>query len=138
MKAHIARMPRVVLAWGLQTGSTASVALEKAAACLNMTVKPVACSDLTSTVACLCGLPQARSGGQVVFNDSAFPPAAVFCGLSDGELDQMLAALKGSDIPLKAIVTPTNRDWSLGALLTELCNERNAIAAQNMAARNQS
>lgn len=131
MKAHIARTPRIVLAWGLESDSTALAALEKAAGSLKMTVKPVSADNLTVTVASLCGLPQGHTTAKFTPGDDVFPAAAVFCGLSDRELDQMLGALKGVDIPLKAIVTPTSQNWELGALLSELCRERDAIAAQS-------
>lgn len=52
---------------------------------------------------------------------------AVFCNLSDSQLDGALAALRGLPVPLKAVMTPTNRSWSLLTLYRELCREREAI-----------
>jgi len=55
----------------------------------------------------------------------------VMCGLSDGELDRFLSELRRVrvNIPLKAILTDTNRAWSAPQLFAELSAEREAIAA---------
>lgn len=51
----------------------------------------------------------------------------VFCGL-ERELDGLLAALRGAGIVcLKAVLTPANRDWTLGRLYRELERERRAM-----------
>ncbi len=138
MKAHIARTPKLVLAWGFEPGSAALARLEAAAKTLRMTVKPVGEPDLNRCVAELCGLPCGNVTAEFEATDTAFPAAAVFCGLTDKELDRMLAELRGADIPLKAIVTPTSRDWALGALLAKLCKERDALAAGNAAGHSES
>lgn len=53
----------------------------------------------------------------------------IFCGVTERTLDAALAALKRAKyFGLKAILTQTNRDWTLGALLSELARERAAIA----------
>ncbi|MGI6260438.1 MAG: DUF3783 domain-containing protein [Acutalibacteraceae bacterium] len=55
---------------------------------------------------------------------------AVFCNLSDAQLDTALSALRGLPVGLKAIMTPTNRSWSMISLYEELCREREAIRRQ--------
>ena len=55
---------------------------------------------------------------------------AIFCNPSEAQLDCALAALRGLPVPLKAIMTPTNRDWNLLTLSHELCREREAIRRQ--------
>lgn len=54
----------------------------------------------------------------------------VMCGLESRQMDQLLAGLRrrGVKIPLKAILTHTNRDWSGRQLQEELSREREAIA----------
>ncbi len=54
----------------------------------------------------------------------------VFCGLGNAFLDQVLAVIRTAKlppIPLKAVLTDTNRDWNSLQLHAELCREREAI-----------
>ena len=69
-------------------------------------------------------------------NPAASPPeltpdeaVAIFCGVSDRQLDRALAALRGLPV-LKAVMTETNRGWTVIALYRELCRERDAIRRQ--------
>lgn len=58
----------------------------------------------------------------------------VFCGLSQALLNQVLEVIrlaKLPPIPLKAVLTDTNRTWNTHQLYEELLKEREAIAAQN-------
>ena len=64
-----------------------------------------------------CGLPV---GGKMM----------VFCGL-ERELDDLLAALHGAGIVcLKAVLTPSNRNWTPGRLYQELERERRAMGGR--------
>ena len=56
-------------------------------------------------------------------------PALILCGLPGAEREALLDALRaaGAVIPLKAIVTPTNQNWSFAALLAELAREHAAL-----------
>lgn len=60
----------------------------------------------------------------------AAPPVGkmlVLCGL-DAELDGLLAALRQAGITcLKAVLTPSNRNWTPGRLYRELERERKTI-----------
>ena len=64
----------------------------------------------------------------------AIPEAMlVFCGLGDAFLNQVLQVIRVAKlppIPLKAVLTPTNREWNTLQLREELLREREAIAAQ--------
>jgi len=53
----------------------------------------------------------------------------VMCGLPDGTLDRLLAEMRRIKvhIPLKAILTDTNRAWTAPRLCAELAAERAAI-----------
>lgn len=54
----------------------------------------------------------------------------VFCGL-ERELDDLLAALHGAGIVcLKAVLTPSNRNWTPGRLYQELERERRAMGGK--------
>ena len=54
----------------------------------------------------------------------------VFCGL-ERELDDLLAALHRAGIVcLKAVLTPSNRNWTPGRLYQELERERRAMGGR--------
>ena len=58
------------------------------------------------------------------------PDLIVFCRLGDEGLDRFLAAYKQAGIPVtmnKAILTPTNANWSAAMLVRDLDQERAAI-----------
>ena len=57
-------------------------------------------------------------------------PMLVFCSLTGPQLDRLLGAMKRSKlppIPLKAVLTPTNRDWTSQQLWQELRREHQAM-----------
>ena len=57
----------------------------------------------------------------------------VFCGLNQRLLHQVLEVIRVANlppIPLKAVLTETNREWDTQALYQELLKEREAIQAQ--------
>lgn len=66
--------------------------------------------------------------------EEALPEAMlVFCGLNQALLHQVLEVIrlaKLPPIPLKAVLTETNRTWNTRQLYEELKKEREAIAAQ--------
>jgi len=60
-------------------------------------------------------------------------PMLVFCGLSQALLNQVLEVIRVAKlppIPLKAVLTDTNRAWNTLQLHEELLKEREAILAQ--------
>ena len=60
-------------------------------------------------------------------------PMLVFCGLPQALLNQVLEVIRVANlppIPLKAILTETNRTWDTRQLYAELLKEREAIAAE--------
>ena len=63
-------------------------------------------------------------------------PILIFCSLTNAQLDRMLAALRKLETPrtlLKAVLTPTNANWTLAALYGELCRERQSMMAGGFA-----
>ena len=125
MKAHIAALPpATALAWNVPEDS----ALDKVCAGAGVRLRTVKEEDLGRTVAALCGLPGAEEGG--LNAGPADPtPALVLWGLDRKGLDAFLDRLKeaGVRIPLKAVVTDTNRAWTFAALLEELHAEHRAV-----------
>jgi len=69
-------------------------------------------------------------GGEIVSTEPFTEELLVMAGLNDRQLDTVLAELRRRKvhIPLKAVLTPTNAEWTAGELYTELCRERDAIA----------
>lgn len=60
-------------------------------------------------------------------------PMLVFCGMGQALLNQVLEIIRISKlppIPLKAVLTDTNRSWTTAQLYEELLKERETIAAQ--------
>ena len=53
----------------------------------------------------------------------------VLCGLRDKRLDKVLFELRRADIPIdyKAILTPSNQEWTVLELMKELQRERQAM-----------
>lgn len=60
-------------------------------------------------------------------------PMLVFCYMGQGLLNQVLEVIRVAKlppIPLKAVLTETNRNWDTRQLHAELLREREAIAAE--------
>lgn len=57
------------------------------------------------------------------------PSCLVLCGLRDKRLDKVLFELRRADIPVeyKAILTPSNQEWTVPELMKELQRERQAV-----------
>ena len=125
MKARIVPpAPPAALAWNPPEGG----ALEAACAAAGLRFCRVEEKDLGRTVADLCGLPGA--GAPLAGAPAAdSTPALVLWGLDRRGLDAFLQALRDADlrIPLKAMVTATNRGWAFGRLLEELHAEHRAV-----------
>ena len=53
----------------------------------------------------------------------------VLCGLRDKRLDMVLFELRRADIPIdyKAVLTPSNQEWTVPELMKELQRERQAV-----------
>lgn len=78
----------------------------------------------------------AAAEGTVPAQDTACGPAVqtppsllVLCGLRDKRLDKVLFELRRADIPIdyKAILTPSNQEWTVPELMKELQRERQAM-----------
>ena len=86
--------------------------------------------EVEEKIGALCGLPGYKShprGEQVPAGSRAL---MVFDNLEQEELDRVLKAMK--DIPVrsvKAMVTPTNRNWTLLSLLKAVQEEQQVMGA---------
>ena len=57
----------------------------------------------------------------------------VFCGVNEKHFDKMLFELRRKQIPVdyKAVLTPSNRKWSVLMLMLELTKEKNSFRQGN-------
>jgi len=133
MKAHIARNQNagvpMVLAWNLPNGERGM--LTGMSASFGMKCRVVAPEEAGKTVAQLLG-EHAPGGRELRLDPAGCPPAIVLANFKDKEVDRLLAMLKqaGAQIPLKAVVTPTSRNWTFGELLLHLQKEHAEFTAQ--------
>ena len=76
----------------------------------------------------------AQGRGEPGENGEPIPePMLVFCGLPQALFSQVLEVIRAAKlppIPLKAVLTDTNRTWDTRQLHAELLKEREAIASQ--------
>ena len=70
------------------------------------------------------------SEGEIVSAEPFTEELLVMAGLNERQLDMVLTELRRRKvhIPLMAVLTPTNADWTAEELYAELCRERDAIA----------
>ena len=127
MKAHIARNQNagvpLALGWNLSAGDRGK--LDGMAPALGMKVLPVSPADAGKTVAQLLGEVEAKAPRTLVLEPGAYPPAMVLANFKDQDVDTLLDLMKQAqvNIPLKAVVTPSNKNWVFGDLLAHLSEE---------------
>lgn len=84
----------------------------------------IAVDDLRKSIACIIGekTADAKDSGKYPDTDSE---CILFAGFERGTLNRMLDDFKAQSIriPLKAMYTPYNRDWSFAHLINELTEE---------------
>lgn len=98
-------------------------------ALMGIRIKNISAGQFTQSVGFLAG-----QGGEKKPEPEESPfvkdSIMVFCGFSEGRLDALLLHLKKAGVSsagYKAMLTPTNADWSFGELYEELQKERKAI-----------
>ena len=133
MKARIQQEPRCVLLWQVAPGSAEHAAVEHAARLCRLKVRLLTTADLNTTIEALC---TGRHSSSETVPDIDLPerPAMIVSGLrhDNGDLGQFVDEVRrgGAVIPLRAMVTPTSRGWTLAALLTELNREHEQVGGQ--------
>ena len=100
-------------------------------ATLGMKLLPIAPADAGKTVAQLLGEVEVKAPRTLVLEPGAYPPALVLANFRDKDVDTLLDLMKQAQvtIPLKAVVTPSNRSWVFGDLLAHLQEEHTAFSA---------
>ncbi|MGA6361348.1 DUF3783 domain-containing protein [Faecalibacterium prausnitzii] len=139
MKAHIARNQNagVPLALGWNLSAADRGILEGMAPAFGMKLLPVSPADAGKTVAQLLGEVETKVSRTLVLESGAYPPALVLANFREKDLDTLLDLMKQAqvNIPLKAVVTPSNKNWVFGDLLAHLSEEHAAftVAAKEQA-----
>ena len=133
MKAHIARNQNagVPLALGWNLSAADRGILEGMAPAFGMKLLPVSPADAGKTVAQLLGEVEVKTSRTLVLEPGAYPPALVLANFKEKDLDTLLDLMKQAqvNIPLKAVVTPSNTNWDFGDLLAHLSEEHATFTA---------
>ena len=127
MKAHIARNQNagVPLALGWNLSAADRGILEGMAPAFGMKLLLVSPADAGKTVTQLLGEVEIKASRTLVLEPGAYPPALVLANFKEKDLDTLLDLMKQAqvNIPLKAVVTPSNKNWVFGDLLAHLSEE---------------
>ena len=124
MKAHIARNQNagvpLALGWNLSPADRGKLE--------GMPFPP---ADAGKTVAQLLGEVEVKAPRTLVLEPGAYPPALVLANFRDKDVDTLLDLMRQAQvtIPLKAVVTPANRNWMFADLLAHLQEEHTAFTA---------
>ena len=88
-------------------------------------------ADAGKTVAQLLGEVEVKAPRTLVLEPGAYPPALVLANFRDKDVDTLLDLMRQAQvtIPLKAVVTPANRNWMFADLLAHLQEEHAAFTA---------
>ena len=133
MKAHIARNQNagvpLALGWNLYPADRGK--LEGMAPAFGMKLLLVSPADAGKTVAQLLGEVEVKAPRTLVLEPGAYPPALVLANFRDKDVDTLLDLMRQAQvtIPLKAVVTPANRNWMFADLLAHLQEEHAAFTA---------
>ncbi len=124
-----------ILAFGLSSDELMKV--KRAAGGLKLRVETVPGTLLRQTIGALASqridtlAEKMHPGAEMEIFDGTPPGESmlVFCGLGEGQLDKLLAALRRNEVHVdfKAVQTPTNQQWSALRLYVEMEREKNSL-----------
>ena len=132
MKARIICEPRCALLWRIDESYPNYAAIERAAKRYEVKLRRVADGDLGGIVGDLCaGKPAPAAAPLIAVPDR---PAIIISGLrhDTGELGAFLDLVQagGASIPVRSMVTPTSKGWTLANLLLELNTEHETVQGE--------
>lgn len=119
-------MKEIVLCFG---GQQALPPIRRAMTLRRIALRAVPPQDYTQPLAALAGAKDCPRTPQLYDGPAWDEPMLLFCGFSAARLDLALNALRreGLSVPLKAILTASNRAWTPLALRDELAREHAAL-----------
>ena len=99
---------------------------------MGIKIRSVRKEDYLQPVGALSGIADISRTDAVYDGEGFDGEMLVICGLTDPQMDQMLAYFRreGIRIPLKAVLTPTNMHWNSLELHDELVREHEAVRRQ--------
>ena len=119
-------MDATVLAFGFDAAELKG--LKAACARKGVRLRTVLPADCGQSIGALCG---AAKHQEAAAPEAALPgPMLVFAHFRDRQLDMFLSELQTARLgrtALKAVLTPTNAQWTAAALYAELARERNQV-----------
>ena len=125
--------PAIILVYGAEEDDRRVVFMKEGESYLNYQLRLVDKDETSKTIEQLVNSTPDRQ----VTADPDAPGLLLFAGMDDQVMRQLLGALRDNQVrfDLKAIVTETNRSWTLDALLSELKEEHQLMQAwQRLAA----
>lgn len=104
---------------------------------LGLAVRPVPAEDFCQPISALCGLSAPAEASPA----EAFPEEMlIFCHMDNAQVNRFLQTarqMRFAPVALKAVLTPTNAEWTPVQLCTELKDERAAVMMGGTAAHDQ-
>ena len=101
---------------------------------LRVQLKPVERTQLLQPVGSLAGVPGVAPVPEEYTGAEATQELLLMCGFQRSDLDRLLAGIRKSklqSVKLKAMLTPTNAQWSGLELLRELEQEHEYMTGKN-------
>ncbi|MEE1013515.1 MAG: DUF3783 domain-containing protein [Clostridia bacterium] len=117
-------------------------AITEALALLGVKIRRVTAEELGQTVGCLAGvedMEMAKSAGEPPV--TAETEVLVMCGFTQMQFNLFMALFQRKKIPpvgLKAMLTPTNQEWTFAKLVGELQAEHALMTRQNQGGKKSS
>lgn len=133
MSEQLKTAPAIILVYGATENDRRVIFMKEGETYLNYRLRLVDKGETEATIEALVRSEQPA----IVDVDPEAPGLLLFSGMEDQVMRQLLGALRDNQVrfELKAIVTETNRDWTLAALLSELNEEHQLMQAwQKLAA----
>lgn len=94
---------------------------------LGLAIKPVPAEDFCQPISALCGLSASAEASPA----EAFPEEMlIFCHMDNAQVNRFLQTarqMRFAPVALKAVLTPTNAEWTPVQLCAELKEERAAV-----------
>lgn len=114
---------------------TMKLRIEQALFPFHIRLKKIPPQDYGKTLGVLAGIVKEEIPAEAYGGDELDAPMMIFAGIPDPKLDAMLRSLRAQNVrlPYKAILTPTNMDWTPPACFAELKQEHEAMTAKRPA-----